>query len=118
MKTILLVEDTGPMRRAIARRLACYDTQVSQASSATAAMEALKRRNFDVILTDYDLGEGARNGVWLLGQIPSPDRVVKCLTSALPKSMIPEEIGRYHFFPKPLNLKLFAYVAGLKKEEA
>jgi len=118
MKTILLVEDHGPLRRAVARQLKSYDVEVSQASSATAATAALSRRDYDIILTDYDLSEGDRNGIWLLGQIPSASRVLKCMTSSLPSSMFmgTHATWRDHFFPKPLDIEEFARVVGLKKE--
>src|SRR4051812_43112792 len=54
-KHLLLVEDEGPLREAVARQLADRGYQVEQAESGEAAIARLADFAFDVIVTDLRL---------------------------------------------------------------
>ncbi|MDT4328999.1 response regulator [Methylomonas sp. MED-D] len=65
-KATLLVEDNPVMRKAIREMLYALDAdQVSEADSGQAAIVAMTKTRFDVVLCDYNLGPG-KNGQQVL----------------------------------------------------
>jgi signal transduction histidine kinase/DNA-binding response OmpR family regulator len=54
---VLLVDDEVAFARAVRDLLGLQGHQVTVVDSAAAAMEAIQSRSFDVVLTDYSLGE-------------------------------------------------------------
>jgi two-component system, sensor histidine kinase len=54
---VLLVDDEAAFARAVRDLLGLQGHQVTVVDSAAAAMEAIQSRSFDVVLTDYSLGE-------------------------------------------------------------
>ncbi len=62
---VLLVEDDSLLARSLERTLSEH-MEVCPASSAEQALVALRQEDFDLILTDLQLG--GRDGLWLLGE--------------------------------------------------
>lgn len=62
---VLLVEDDSLLARSLERTLSEH-MEVRAASSAEQALVALREEDFDLILTDLQLG--GRDGLWLLGE--------------------------------------------------
>ncbi len=59
MLKVLLVEDNALLRASLADALSGHDVQVVAAcATASEAVEELRRRTLDVLVTDLDLGEG------------------------------------------------------------
>jgi len=68
-KKILLIEDNPFMRRSICSMLYTLDIEhVVEANNAGKALAAIRKRSFDVILADYNLGDG-KNSLQLLEEI-------------------------------------------------
>ncbi len=64
--SILIVDDEEDIRRAMKRTLRGYE--VTQAASPREALEILKTRGFDAIVSDYDLGSD-QDGLDLLQHV-------------------------------------------------
>lgn len=65
-KKFLIVEDLANMRKAIRELLYTLDVQhIVEAANGLTAIAAMKRERFDVVLCDYNLGEG-KNGQQVL----------------------------------------------------
>ena len=67
---VLLVDDEPAFARAVRDLLGLQGHQVTVAESASAALEILQARSFDVVLTDYSLGE--MNGAELAERLADP----------------------------------------------
>lgn len=74
---VLLVEDESLLARSLERTLSEH-TVVRAASSAEQALVALRQEDFDLVLTDLQLGR--RDGLWLLEEVrrihPAAKRVL------------------------------------------
>ena len=58
-KTILVVEDYPVMRKAMKNMLATLGAQyIFEADNGRVAITTMKKRKYDIVLCDYDLGEG------------------------------------------------------------
>lgn len=65
-KIILIVEDYPVMRKSIKEMLYTLGAQyIFETENGAAAISAMKKQKFDIVLCDYDLGEG-RNGQQIL----------------------------------------------------
>lgn len=70
-KSILIVEDYPAMRKAIRNMLYTLDAdRITEADNGENALLAMSRTNFEVVLCDYDLGEG-KNGQQVLEEARS-----------------------------------------------
>ncbi|WP_198243788.1 tetratricopeptide repeat protein [methane-oxidizing endosymbiont of Gigantopelta aegis] len=68
-KKILLIEDNPFMRKSICSMLYTLDIEhVVEASNAGKALAAIRKRSFDIILADYNLGVG-KNSLQLLEEV-------------------------------------------------
>jgi len=63
MFSVLLVDDNVAIREALARSLTRRGCRVVTAASDVAALDALRARSFDVVVTDLNMPE--RGGFWL-----------------------------------------------------
>ena len=66
MSSILMVDDNGALREALARSLTRRGSRVTTAASGVAGLEALRKQSFDVVVTDLQLPD--RRGLWLWRQ--------------------------------------------------
>ncbi len=65
-KTILVVEDYPMMRKAMKNMLATLGAQyIFEANNGKVAIDAMTKRKYDIVLCDYDLGDG-KNGQQVL----------------------------------------------------
>jgi len=64
--SVLLVGDNAAMREALARSLARRGCRVTTATTDAAALETLRERAFDAVITDLNMSE--RGGLWLWRQ--------------------------------------------------
>ncbi len=68
-KKILLIEDNPFMRKSIRSMLQTLEAEhIVEASDANKALNILRKRQFDIILADYNLGKG-KNSLQLLEEI-------------------------------------------------
>ena len=65
--SVLLVGDNAAMREALARSLARRGCRVTTATTDAAALETLRERAFDAVITDLNMSE--RGGLWLWRQV-------------------------------------------------
>jgi two-component system response regulator YesN len=66
--SVLLVDDHAGLLQGLSRSLAGL-MPVLTASSARSALELLSHEPVDAIVTDFDLGEGREDGLWLLREV-------------------------------------------------
>lgn len=105
-KRLLIVEDENSQRILLEALAGAYCVVVGVATAA-AALEALEKSSFDVVLSDHELGRGI-TGCALLDQVavrwPAARR---CLMSATPRDTA------HHFVAKPIDFdELRRLVAG------
>ena len=65
-RTLLLVDDDPQVLR-VACRLLENDWEIQTARTAAEAAQILQKRNFDTVLTDYEMP--GRDGIWLLSEV-------------------------------------------------
>ena len=108
MYSILMVDDNAAMREALARSLTRRGCRVTTAVSGVAALETLRQRSFDVVITDLNMPE--RGGLWLWRQalVLHPElrgRFVLIASEPLPE---PRSLALFmeteRFVLKPLSL--------------
>src|SRR5438093_12480774 len=106
--SVLMVDDNGAMRGAIARPLTRRGCQVATAVSGVTALEALRAQAFDAVITDLNMPE--RGGLWLWRQalVLRPElrgRFVLIASEPLPE---PRSLSLFmeteRFVLKPLSL--------------
>ena len=64
--TVLMVDDNAAMREALARSLTRRGCRVATVATAAEALEQLRERSFDAVVTDLNMPE--RGGLWLWRQ--------------------------------------------------
>jgi len=108
MHSVLMVDDNVAMREALARSLTRRGCRVITAASGVEALDALKQRSFDVVITDLNMPD--RGGLWLWRQalILRPElrgRFVLIASEPLPE---PRSLSIFmateRFVLKPLSL--------------
>lgn len=103
-RRLLLVDDDVALLRAIARVLAA-DFVVETATNAEQAAELLAQRDYDLIVTDYDMP--GRNGIWLLElarrRLPGSRRVL--MSGSRPHGVGVHLLGGllHQFLEKPIT---------------
>src|SRR5256884_5640572 len=106
--SVLMVDDNAAMREALARSLVRRGCRVTTAPDGVAALQVLKERSFDVVITDLNMPE--RGGLWLWRQalILHPElrgRFVLIASEPLPE---PRSLSLFmeteRFVLKPLSL--------------
>ncbi len=112
----LLLVDRDPQERARLCRTLESRFDICEAGSAEEALARLGERWFQIILTDYELGD--QTGVWLLEQVKrTQPHMLRTLASAVgvPRCFTLHEEGLFWLFlPKPVDPNHFAdFVLGL-----
>ncbi len=70
-KSILIIDDFGAMRKALRDTLYTLEADsIYEADSGVNAINAMSKTSFDVVLCDYNLGEG-KNGMQVLEEVRS-----------------------------------------------
>ncbi|PYO94835.1 MAG: hypothetical protein DMD60_14055 [Gemmatimonadetes bacterium] len=64
--SVLMVDDNAAMREALARSLTRRGCRVTTAAGDVEALQVLKERSFDAVITDLNMPE--RGGLWLWRQ--------------------------------------------------
>lgn len=105
-RRVLVVDDEPLLRRALWRILKSeFDLELAE--SAEKALELLRSRAFDIILTDHDMPE--HDGRWLLEQVQAEHpHVRRILTSGRSPTGIDEHLASglvQCFIPKPAALE-------------
>ena len=109
MFSILVVEDNAAVRAAIARSLERRKCAVTTATNGIEGLEAVRRRRFDVVITDLNMPD--RGGLWLWEQSlrlrpELKGRFVLISSDARPGG---QGMGLFlaseHFFVKPFSLE-------------
>ena len=108
MLSALIVEDNVPLRSAIARYFERRGWQVVSAANGLQGLDAVRRRSFDVVISDVNMP--GRGGVWLWQNavaLRSELRGRFVLISSEPLAE-PRSMGLFvdseHFLLKPLSL--------------
>ena len=106
--SVLMVDDNAAMREALARSLVRRGCRVTTAPDGVAALQVLKERSFDAVITDLNMPE--RGGLWLWRQalVLRPElrgRFVLIASEPLPE---PRSLSLFmeteRFVLKPLSL--------------
>ncbi|MBL0939029.1 MAG: response regulator [Gemmatimonadaceae bacterium] len=109
---ILIVEDETSIRDTLVEFFEMEGNQVTAAAELTEAIDFMRRRRFDLIVTDLRLGpkrEGGLQVIALAGML-SPDALVLVLT-AFPDDasrQASQRLGALHFLEKPVDLGTLA----------
>ena len=109
---ILIVEDETSIRDTLLEFFDVEGNQVTAAAELTEAVDLLRRRSFDLIVTDLRLGAKRDGGLQIiaLAGMLSPDALVLVLT-AFPDDasrQASQRLGALHFLEKPLDLGTLA----------
>jgi len=108
MYSVLMVDDNAAMREALARSLTRRGCRVTTAAGDVEALQVLKERSFDAVITDLNMPE--RGGLWLWRQalVLRPElrgRFVLIASEPLPE---PRSLSLFmeteRFVLKPLSL--------------
>jgi eukaryotic-like serine/threonine-protein kinase len=112
MGTILVVDDEEGMRRFLSKVLEKLGYQVETASDGEAAIQQLKRRRFDLVITDLKMPD--LDGVDLLQTIRESgvgtDVLMMSGAGTIPEAVEAMRLGAKNFLEKPIDLQ------ALKKE--
>src|SRR5882724_2521465 len=109
MYSVLMVDDNAAMREALARSLVRRGCRVTTAPDGVEALQVLKERSFDAVITDLNMPE--RGGLWLWRQalVLRPElrgRFVLIASEPLPE---PRSLSLFmeteRFVLKPLSLE-------------
>jgi CheY-like chemotaxis protein len=104
----LVVDDSAPLRLAIANTLTRHGWHVTTAANGIEGLEAVRSQPFDVVITDVNMPE--RGGLWLRANALAlrPElrgRFVLISSEPLPE---PHSMGLFvdaeHFIIKPISL--------------
>ena len=89
MKQILIVEDDSFLNKMVAYNLTADGYGVTSALNARTAADAIRQREFDLVLLDINLPDG--NGFELCKLIKGPQRRVWLVWLAVPMVLLPLE---------------------------
>jgi CheY-like chemotaxis protein len=115
-RTVLIVEDESSIRDILVELFEVEGNTVTSAALLPEALEILRTRRFDLVVTDMRLG-GKRDGglqVMALAGMLSPDAMTLVLT-AYPDDSYRQasfRLGAVHFLEKPVDLATIALRAG------
>ena len=104
-RRVLLADDDAAVRAAVGRVLTAAGFEVTRVEDGTAAIEALKQDQFDVILTDVNMP--GSTGVDLLRLVRTYDMDVPVLLMSgapdVDTALEAIELGAHRYLKKPLN---------------
>ena len=104
----LLVDDNAAMREAIARSLARRGCAVTTAADAAEGLASLRRRTFDVVITDLNMPEDGGLWLWRQAVVSRPElrgRFVLIASERLPDPRAMDLfLESERFLLKPLSL--------------
>src|SRR5689334_9823581 len=102
---VLVVDDEKNIRQTLRVCLESLDAEVSEASSAPAALEAMARTIFDVVFLDLRIG--SHNGLELIPQLlaENPNVAIIIVTAYATVETAVEAIrrGAWEYLPKPFT---------------
>ena len=106
MHSILIVDDEAEIRRSLKGVLEDEGYSVSAAESGEAALEALKRRNPDVVLLDIWLpGMDGLDALSKIRELADPPEIIIISGHATIETAVrATKLGAYDFLEKPLSL--------------
>ena len=113
--TVLIVEDEASIRESLAELFEVERVHVTAAANTDGALDALRAREYDLVITDLRL-EGKRDGglhVMAAATLLSPDAAIIALT-AFPDEkhrLASHRLGAAHFLEKPADLVVIATIA-------
>ena len=122
MNQILLIEDEEPIRRVMVKILAEEDAsyEVTEAENGEAGLNALKKKNFDLVLCDIKMPK--MDGIEVLQEANSLDLNVPFIMLTghgnIETAVGAMKLGAYDFIPKPpdLNRLLTAVRHGIENK--
>ncbi|MBA2354486.1 MAG: sigma-54-dependent Fis family transcriptional regulator [Acidobacteria bacterium] len=106
MRPLLLVDDEGAFRSAVADYLTAADFEVRQASTVAEALEQLEGFAFDIVLTDLRLPDGDGTAVLEAARARYPDIIVIVVTGhgSIRAAVDAIRLGAADFVTKPFQL--------------
>jgi DNA-binding NtrC family response regulator len=116
---ILVVEDDSTFRDTVREILQDQGYKVRGARNLSKAAKRLTRHNFDLVLSDMDIGDGSGVDVVEIAKQTMPDAPVIIMSARAESGSVQNAMdsGAARFLPKPFTMKqLLAAVEGLLKE--
>ncbi|MDW7967736.1 MAG: response regulator, partial [Thermoanaerobaculum sp.] len=119
-RRILLVEDEGPAREALAQALGLLGYEVVAVGSAEEALQLPPEPPFDVLLTDFLLpgATGAQLAAELVSRWPQLKLIVMSGYAEDAKFLAEVGEGKVHFLQKPFTIEQLAAALGRELEQA
>lgn len=102
---VMLVDDDEQILRGLGRGLK-QDHDVLLATSPAIALAMAEAHALNAVVTDHDLGDEGRNGVWLLEQVRQRCPDARRILMSGGKAAIDEHVESgllTHFLPKPIG---------------
>ena len=102
-KSVLLVDDDDSSREIVARMLRHFGAAVTEAATASSALDLAQRQRFDLVLTDLAMPE--HDGYWLLERVRDarPDVPVAAITALGVAAEQMSDAGFVSFVRKPVD---------------
>ncbi len=107
VQRVLLVEDDGKLRAAVRRTLRSDRRTIVEVSSRAAALQALRKGSFDMVLLDVHLPDGSGLDVASAAATisPAPLIVVVSGDASAGEAFRLAQLGAIHYLPKPFSVE-------------
>ncbi len=117
--SIMLIDDDEGCLKVMSRALDLFKFNNRQFSSPGRAIEAFRKGGYNLVVTDFKMGE--MDGLEVIREIKkiNPQTRVIMLTglTGINSQSRAEDCGVYAFFPKPLDMKTFLGTISRLEEE-
>jgi NtrC-family two-component system response regulator AlgB len=103
--SVLIADDDANIRRTLAVSLKSQGCEVAQAPSVASAVEQLKTRRFDLVLTDYRLGKQTGSDLIREARRLDPEGVIAVMTAfaSIDNAIEVTREGAFDYLPKPFT---------------
>ena len=119
-RRVLVADDEAPTRRVVRLSLERAGYEVEEAANGAAALEALRARPFDVLVTDIEMPQmSGQELCWALADDPPPQPLVIFVVTGRSRELggRQEELPNVEHLEKPVSLRqLLARIAARLEE--
>ncbi|MEM7411294.1 MAG: response regulator [Myxococcota bacterium] len=119
VRRVLVADDEAPIRRVVRLSLERAGYVVEEASNGVAALEALRARPFDVLVTDIEMPQMSGDQLcWTLADDPPPHPLMIFVVTGRSDARL-DEIENVERLEKPVSLRhLLARIAARLETQA